>query len=182
MALLDRLKGSSPSPAAPHSKQPENGKRTPSPPARDALYQDLKSRVHNRLFEVIDFGRISTVSEDRVCTDIATATVQILEEEKFLLTLEERYFTDLKPFGLFRVGWAVFFDVGKARFRDAAPAWVPELSGDHFDTLFDVGVGLRLESVRTRRDRVIHFDIAKPLVDGPGVDSFEVTITSKRSF
>jgi pilus assembly protein CpaF len=39
---------------------------------------------------VIDFARISTVSEERVCSDIATATVQILEEEKFLLTLEER--------------------------------------------------------------------------------------------
>ncbi len=90
MALLDRLKGSSPSPAAPPTKQPTNGKRTPSPPARDALYHDLKSRVHNRLFEVIDFGRISTVSEERVCSDIATATIQILEEEKFLLTLEER--------------------------------------------------------------------------------------------
>ncbi len=86
MALLDRLKSSAPAPAAP-AKQPNNGKRTPSPPARDALYQDLKSRVHNRLFEVIDFGRISTVSEERVCSDIATATVQILEEEKFLLTL-----------------------------------------------------------------------------------------------
>jgi pilus assembly protein CpaF len=90
VALLDRLKGSSPSPAAPPTNQPTNGKRTPSPPARDALYQDLKSRVHNRLFEVIDFGRISTVSEERVCSDIATATIQILEEEKFLLTLEER--------------------------------------------------------------------------------------------
>jgi pilus assembly protein CpaF len=42
------------------------------------------------LFDVIDFARISTVSEERVCSDIATATVQILEEEKFLLTLEER--------------------------------------------------------------------------------------------
>jgi len=90
VALLDRLKGSSPSPAAPPAKQPTNGKRTPSPPARDALYQDLKSRVHNRLFEVVDFARISTVSEERVCSDIATATVQILEDEKFLLTLEER--------------------------------------------------------------------------------------------
>jgi len=91
VALLDRLKGSSPSPAAaPAAKQSKNGKRASAPPARDVLYQDLKSRVHNRLFEVIDFGRMSTVSEDRVCTDIATATVQILEEEKFLLTLEER--------------------------------------------------------------------------------------------
>ena len=92
MALLDRLKGSSPSPAAaaPPTKQSTNGKRASAPPARDALYQDLKSRVHNRLFEVIDFARISTVSEERVCSDIATATIQILEEEKFLLTLEER--------------------------------------------------------------------------------------------
>jgi pilus assembly protein CpaF len=92
VALLDRLKGSSPSPAAaaPPTKQSTNGKRASAPPARDALYQDLKSRVHNRLFEVIDFGRISTVSEERVCSDIATATIQILEEEKFLLTLEER--------------------------------------------------------------------------------------------
>jgi pilus assembly protein CpaF len=90
VALLDRLKGSSPSPAAAPAKQPKNGKRASSPPARDALYQDLKSRVHNRLFDVIDFGRMSTVSEERVCADIATATVQILEEEKFLLTLEER--------------------------------------------------------------------------------------------
>jgi pilus assembly protein CpaF len=89
VALLDLLKNSSPAPDVP-AKQPNNGRRVPSAPARDALYQDLKSRVHNRLFEVIDFGRISTVSEERVCSDIATATVQILEEEKFLLTLEER--------------------------------------------------------------------------------------------
>ncbi len=103
-------------------------------------------------------------------------------DRRYLLRLEERYFTDLRPFGLFRVGWVVFFDAGKARFRDAAPAWVPELSGDHFDTLLDFGVGVRLESIRTRRDRVIHLDIAKPLVDGPGVNSFEVTVTAKRSF
>jgi pilus assembly protein CpaF len=91
VALLDRLKGSSPSPAAATPvNQPANVKRTPSAPGRDTQYQDLKSRVHNRLFDVIDFARISTVSEERVCSDIATATVQILEEEKFLLTLEER--------------------------------------------------------------------------------------------
>jgi len=88
VALLDRLKGSAP--AAPAAEKPKSGKRNASVPARDALYQDLKSRVHNRLFDVIDFARISTVSEEQVCSDIATATVQILEEEKFLLTLEER--------------------------------------------------------------------------------------------
>jgi pilus assembly protein CpaF len=88
MALLERLKRATP-PSA--KSQPSSGSaRGVSLPGRDSLYQDLKSRVHNRLFEVIDFGRISTVSEERVRADIATATVQILEEEKFLLTLEER--------------------------------------------------------------------------------------------
>ena len=90
MALLDRLKSSTPSPDAPSAEKPKTGKRDAAQLARDALYQDLKSRVHNRLFDVIDFGRISTVSEERVGLDIATATVQILEDEKFLLTLEER--------------------------------------------------------------------------------------------
>ena len=42
-------------------------------------------------------------------------------------------------------------------------------------------VGLRLESIRTRGDRVIHIDLAKPLVDGPSVRSFELTLTVKRS-
>jgi pilus assembly protein CpaF len=89
MALLNRLKRSNtPPPAA----RPSGKGTNPAPlaPGRDVLYQELKSRVHNRLFEVIDFGRIATVSEERVRVDIATATVQILEEEKFLLTLEER--------------------------------------------------------------------------------------------
>jgi len=91
VALLDRLKGSSPSPAAaPPAKHPASGNRAPSVSGRDAQYQELKSRVHNRLFDVIDFARISTVSEEQVCADISIATVQILEEEKFLLTLEER--------------------------------------------------------------------------------------------
>ena len=89
MALLNRLKRSNTPPSASRSSGMEPTP-TPSAPGRDLLYQELKSRVHNRLFEVIDFGRIATVSEERVRADIATATVQILEEEKFLLTLEER--------------------------------------------------------------------------------------------
>ena len=89
MALLNRLKRSN---TPPSTSRPSGNDtpETPTAPGRDVQYQELKSRVHNRLFEVIDFGRIATVSEERVRADIATATVQILEEEKFLLTLEER--------------------------------------------------------------------------------------------
>jgi hypothetical protein len=95
--------------------------------------------------------------------------------------LEERYYSDWFPFGLFRVGLAAFVDVGRAWFRDEAPAWVPERNGDHFGTLANVGVGLRLESLRTRRDRVLHIDLAHPLVEGPGVDSLQLTLSAKRS-
>jgi len=53
-------------------------------------YQELKSRVHNRLFELIDLVKLSTVSEERVREDIAIATRRILDEQHELLTLEER--------------------------------------------------------------------------------------------
>jgi len=95
MALLDRLKRS---PSSSSSTTPDDPKvaSTPPPaaeegePEHDARYQELKSRVHNRLFDVIDFARIATVSDERIREDIALATVQIVEEEKFLLTLKER--------------------------------------------------------------------------------------------
>ena len=99
-----------------------------------------------------------------------------------LLTLEQRYYSNAYPFGLARVGYAVFLDVGRAWFADDVPAWLPPREGDHFDTLANLGFGLRLESIRTRRDRVIHVDFAKPLVDGPFVDSWEITLSGKQAF
>ena len=53
-------------------------------------HQELKFRVHNRLFELLDLAKLQKVSEDRIREDIAVATRRVLEEEKVLLTLEER--------------------------------------------------------------------------------------------
>ena len=103
-------------------------------------------------------------------------------DRSLLATLEQRYYSSAYPFGLFRVGYAAFFDVGRAWFEDDPPPWVPPREGEHFDVLSNLGVGLRLESVRTRRDRLVHIDLAKPLVDGPFVSSRELTITAKQSF
>jgi hemolysin activation/secretion protein len=99
-----------------------------------------------------------------------------------LLTLEQRYYSNAYPFGLLRVGYAAFFDVGRAWFHDAAPQWLPPRDGDHFGTLSNVGLGLRLESIRTRRDRVLHLDIAKSLQDGPEVENWEITLSGKTRF
>ncbi|MEM1230521.1 MAG: hypothetical protein AAGI15_08295 [Pseudomonadota bacterium] len=100
----------------------------------------------------------------------------------YLLTVEERYYSDLYPFEMFRLGAAVFADVGRVSYRNDAPAWVPaERSADEFGTLANVGFGLRLESTRTRRDRILHVDFAVPLVDGPNVKGLEVTVVAKQS-
>lgn len=103
-------------------------------------------------------------------------------DQGYLLTLEERFYSDLYPFEMFRLGAAAFVDVGRVWYSREAPAWVPaDRSDDAFGTLANVGVGLRLESTRTRRDRIVHIDVAVPLVDGPRVKGVEVTLVAKQS-
>ncbi len=100
----------------------------------------------------------------------------------YLLTIEERYYSDIYPFRMFRLGAAVFADVGRAWYRNEAPGWVPpDRSASYFDTLANVGVGLRLESTRTRRDRLLHIDLALPVRDGPETRNLELTVTVKQS-
>jgi pilus assembly protein CpaF len=87
MALLDRLR------REPETKAlDKQSKRAPSAPDHgpEVAYQELKSGVHNRLFELIDLSKLGKVSEERVRQDIALATRRILDEQRVLLTLEER--------------------------------------------------------------------------------------------
>jgi len=57
---------------------------------RDVEYQELKSRVHNQLFDHLDLTRLPKVDEARIAEDIAVLTRRILEEEHTPLTFEER--------------------------------------------------------------------------------------------
>ncbi len=73
-----------------------------------------------------------------------------------LLTLEERAFTDLYVWRLFRIGGAAFFDTGRAwggtNMNTTNPGW-----------LSNVGVGLRIFSDRAAFSHVLHVDVAIPL-------------------
>lgn len=101
-------------------------------------------------------------------------------DRRFLLTVEERYYSHIYPLRMFRLGGAAFLDVGRAWFEGETPDWIPDdRSGNHFGVLTNVGVGLRLESTRTRGDRILHIDVALPLRDGPHVRGVEVTVTAK---
>lgn len=95
-------------------------------------------------------------------------------DRRFLLSLEERYFSDLYVAKLLRVGAAVFIDVGRA--------WFPANPSDHeFNVLGDVGIGLRLESTRTPNGNLVHIDLAFPLVDGQRVKGLQLLLNVKQS-
>ena len=78
-----------------------------------------------------------------------------------LLSLEERYFSEWYPFRLFRVGAAVFFDMGRT--WGSAQLGQPSSLG----MLKDAGFGLRFGNARTGLGNVIHVDVAFPFNSGP---------------
>lgn len=98
MALLDRLR------REPNEElvterpvevaKTEEPSRAPEAPVRSASDVDaqleLKFRVHNQLFEVLDLSKLSDVSREQAVRDVASATQKILEAEKALLSLEDR--------------------------------------------------------------------------------------------
>ncbi|HMN44876.1 MAG TPA: hypothetical protein PKE27_09900 [Povalibacter sp.] len=92
-----------------------------------------------------------------------------------LVTLEERFYTRWQPLKLFNVGAAVFFDAGRTWGSD--PYAQPSLGW-----LRDVGIGLRLGSVRSGLGNVLHIDIACPLDGGDDIDSVQFLIQTRRSF
>jgi pilus assembly protein CpaF len=84
VALLERLRREAP---------PRKGevRVTPGPAASaEPAHQELKSQVHNELFELLDLSRLGQVSEERVRQDVAQATRRILDDRRALLTLDER--------------------------------------------------------------------------------------------
>jgi pilus assembly protein CpaF len=86
MALLNRLREQRKS----GEGQAASGILATAEASRGSAHLELKFLVHNRLFELLDLAKLAKVSEDRIREDISVATCRILEEEKALLTLEER--------------------------------------------------------------------------------------------
>ena len=94
---------------------------------------------------------------------------------RVLLTAEQRYYTDLYLWRLFRLGGAAFVDVGRAWGgvlpNTGNPGW-----------LSDVGVGLRVVSDRSSFGTVVHIDLAVPLNRTADVSRVQFQVKTKRSF
>jgi hypothetical protein len=92
-----------------------------------------------------------------------------------LFTVEERFYTELYPWRLFRIGGAVFFDVGRAWGGNSAPA-------ANTGWLSDVGAGLRITNARSAFGNVLHIDVAVPLETAPDVKRVQLLVKTKASF
>ena len=96
-------------------------------------------------------------------------------DRRVLLNVEERVYTDWYPFRLFRVGGAVFYDLGRAW---GGPGESP--SSAHWAS--DVGFGLRILSARSAFGNVLHIDLAFPLNHDPNIKPVQFLVTTKLSF
>jgi outer membrane protein assembly factor BamA len=96
-------------------------------------------------------------------------------ERRALFTAEARAYTDWYPLRLFRVGGAVFADVGRAwegeNQNTVNPGW-----------LRDIGFGLRLLSARTSKGNVLHADFAFPLDPDPSIKKAQFLVKTRVSF
>jgi hypothetical protein len=96
-------------------------------------------------------------------------------EQRTILTVEQRFFTEWYPWRLFRVGYAAFADAGQVRGRD------PRASPSQ-GMLYDVGIGLRLSSPRASGRSIVHVDLAFPLNADPSIDNVQLIVETKGSF
>lgn len=96
-------------------------------------------------------------------------------DSRFLLSVEERYFTDWYPLRLFRVGFAAFADVGRTWGNNA-------LGNESAGWLSDVGIGLRFAPTRSSGGEIVHIDLAFPLDGDPTIDSVQLLIEAKQAF
>lgn len=94
---------------------------------------------------------------------------------RVLMTLEQRFYTDLYVWQLFRIGGAAFLDAGRAWGDGPARAgpggW-----------LYDAGAGLRIFSVRSAFSHVLHLDVATPLGAPAGLRRPQFLVRTKTGF
>jgi outer membrane protein assembly factor BamA len=98
-------------------------------------------------------------------------------QQRVLLTVEQRVYSDWYPFRLFRVGGAVFYDLGRA--------WVGEPDSSataNRGWLSNIGIGARLLSTRSASGKVFHIDLAFPLHDDPNIDNVQFLFKNKVEF
>lgn len=91
-----------------------------------------------------------------------------------VLNIEHRHFFDVHPFNLFRFGSAVFFEAGRA--------WESRPTLEQSDeVLYDIGIGLRMNSSKARPDHIFHINLAVPLTERDISDKYLISFFASTS-
>lgn len=93
-------------------------------------------------------------------------------DRRWVFSVERRRFTNWQIFNLAYVGGAVYVDAGQA--------W--EQGQPRGSTLANAGLGLRLSPSKFRVNRVLHLDVAAPLVDQDKVDDVQFIVSGRVDF
>ena len=101
---------------------------------------------------------------------------------RWLLTAEERWFTDWYPFRLFNVGGAVFYDMGRVWGDNLVPVPATPSGARGNGVLRDIGIGLRLGNSRSAIGSVIHIDVAYPIDREASTRKVQISVQAKSSF
>lgn len=96
-------------------------------------------------------------------------------EGRWLVTAEQRYFSNWYPFRLFTVGAALFTDTGQV-LGDT------EFGEEPQGILSDVGFGLRIGQQRSGIGGVLHLDLAFPITAQDDIDKVQFLVQTKSTF
>ncbi|MBK8324261.1 MAG: hypothetical protein IPL06_16440 [Betaproteobacteria bacterium] len=96
-------------------------------------------------------------------------------ERRGLFTVEERAYSDIYLWRLFRLGAAAYVDVGRAW---GGPYQNPTNAG----WLTNLGLGLRIFNTRSAFANVLHVDLAFPLNADAKVDRVQLLVKTRASF
>lgn len=96
-------------------------------------------------------------------------------ERRALFTVEERFYTSIYLWQLFRIGGAAFFDIGRAWGGD-------NINADNPGWLGNAGFGLRFVSARASFGNVLHADVAFPLNAADGAKRVQFLVKTKTTF
>ena len=97
-------------------------------------------------------------------------------DRRYLVTLEQRFYTPWQILRLFNLGGAIFLDAGAAWFAG------PRGDATELGLLRDVGFGLRVASARSKRGSMVHLDVAFPLDGDDSIERVQFLISAKESF
>lgn len=95
--------------------------------------------------------------------------------QRVLFTVEERLYTDIFIWRLFRLGAATYVDVGRA--------WGgPHVNLNDPGWLANVGLGLRIFNVRSAFSNVLHVDLAMPISPVADIKRVQFLVKTRASF